>query len=412
MIKLHKRVLDAVQDHHRCQAQWRALINKAFYLEDVDLAEATHQLPPKWTTIVTDLPTSAKFKRSGMMGGNDIVLPHPMRYAWHITLKRPVFMTFGVICAAMTCMIMWSECTFFVIHPQLSIAARILHSAARGYHYKYIQICAVFLILYLGVCAYYTIFRLRIYRYYHLDPNQMTDENSLIFSAMLLCRLTSPLCLNFLGMIHLDSHITSDAKFGVETQFTKLMGHLDVIPLLAKGINIYLPMFIVLLALGTWFRLGTRLLHYLGIDQFLDEDEMTADMIQGGKSLVTLERNRINRERNREERNRGWTNSKNTQSSYKKQPDTQIVMEYSDRDQLIQHQDNNAMFDDYIQPANASLLTALEGSPSSARKTPSLADLEFGTAFDASSQSLQSATYSKKNGEKGCPSPSSIFDDL
>lgn len=36
-------------------------------------------------------------------------------------------------------------------------------------------------------------------------------------------------------------------------------------------------------------------------------------------------------------------------------------MEYSDRDQLIQHQDNNAMFDDYIQPTNASLLTALEG---------------------------------------------------
>ncbi|KAI1719917.1 LMBR1-like membrane protein domain-containing protein [Ditylenchus destructor] len=196
-IKLHKRVLDAVQDHHRCQAQWRALINKAFYLEDVDLAEATHQLPPKWTTIATDLPTFAKFKRSGMMGGKDIVLPHSMRYAWHITLKRPLFMAFGVICAAMTCMIMWSECTFFVIHPQLSIAARILHSAARGYHYKYIQICAVFLILYLGVCAYYTIFRLRIYRYYHLDPNQMTDENSLIFSAIIDLQLMDPFYNSF-----------------------------------------------------------------------------------------------------------------------------------------------------------------------------------------------------------------------
>lgn len=30
------------------------------------------------------------------------------------------------------------------------------------------------------------------------------------------------MCLNLLGMIHLDSHITSDAEFGVETQFTKV----------------------------------------------------------------------------------------------------------------------------------------------------------------------------------------------
>jgi uncharacterized oligopeptide transporter (OPT) family protein len=32
------------------------------------------------------------------------------------------------------------------------------------------------------------------------------------------------------------------------------MGHLDVIPLLAKGINIYLPILITLLCLATWLR--------------------------------------------------------------------------------------------------------------------------------------------------------------
>lgn len=48
--------------------------------------------------------------------------------------------------AAMTVLIMWSECTFFIIHPQLSLAARILRSAALGYHYKYIQVSITFLI--------------------------------------------------------------------------------------------------------------------------------------------------------------------------------------------------------------------------------------------------------------------------
>ena len=104
-------------------------------------------------------------------------------------------------------------------------------------------------------------------------------------------------------MIHLDSHITADTNFGVETRFTSLMGHLDVIPLIARGINIYLPILIVLLCLGTWFRLGTRFLHSLGIDQFMDDDDMTTEMIQGGKRYVTIERNRMSREKGREERN-------------------------------------------------------------------------------------------------------------
>lgn len=102
-------------------------------------------------------------------------------------------------------------------------------------------------------------------------------------------------------MIHLDSHVSAD--FGVETQFTALMGHLDVIPLIARGINIYLPILIVLLCLGTYFRLGTRMLHNLGVDQFIDDDEMTSEMIQGGKRLVTIERNRMTRNRDKNDRN-------------------------------------------------------------------------------------------------------------
>ncbi|KAK6050865.1 LMBR1-like region [Cooperia oncophora] len=84
------------------------------------------------------------------------------------------------------------------------------------------KLVAMCIICYLCSCAYFTVFRLKIYQYYHLDPNRHTDGNSLLFSAILLCRLTPPICLNFLGMIHLDSHITMAKDFGVETQFTKV----------------------------------------------------------------------------------------------------------------------------------------------------------------------------------------------
>lgn len=66
------------------------------------------------------------------------------------------------------------------------------------------------------------------------------------------------------------------------------MGHLSVLPMVAQGINVYFPIAILLLCLGTYFKLGSRILHELGIDQFLTEDEMTGEMVQAGKSLVPL----------------------------------------------------------------------------------------------------------------------------
>ncbi|KAH7714179.1 LMBR1-like conserved region family protein [Aphelenchoides avenae] len=389
-VRLHKRVINAVQYHHRTQTQWRALVEKALYLEDVEQAE-----------------TSGKVGRWSVPMESQCCLPLPVRppenvlYAWHVNLKRPFFKACGIAFAIMTLLILWSECTFFIVHPQLSLAARILHGFAENYHYKYVQVAAIALISYMGMCAYYTVFKLRIYRYYQLD--RCSDENSLIFSAMLLCRLTPPMCLNFLGMIHLDSHITSRSALGVETQFTQLMGHLDVIPILAKGINIYLPILIVLLCLGTWFQLGTRFLHSLGIDQFIDDDDMTAEMVQGGRALVALERNRINRMRSKEERNQAFSSRLQGPRQQESQPlagsipvDDSHLREYSDREPIIDHQDNAGLLADYAEQPHRHVGEAAQ-----------FPDLEFGGfAFDTTS-SLPTRTDARNH-----PPPSNIFDDL
>jgi hypothetical protein len=72
---------------------------------------------------------------------------------------------------------------------------------------------------YLCLCAYYTIFRIRIFNYFYLSLYHLTDENSLIFAATFLCRLTAPLSYNFLGMIHMDQAITKQTD-RQETVFT------------------------------------------------------------------------------------------------------------------------------------------------------------------------------------------------
>lgn len=72
------------------------------------------------------------------------------------------------------------------------------------------------------VCAYSTVLKIRVLNLYYLAPHHQTDEYSLIFSGMLLCRLTPPMCLNFLGLIHMDSHIIK-ARL-METYYTQVLG--------------------------------------------------------------------------------------------------------------------------------------------------------------------------------------------
>ncbi|CAD6195256.1 unnamed protein product [Caenorhabditis auriculariae] len=285
LIRLHKKAIQATQAHQRTIAQWRNLIDHALFLENVLKAETTG---------------------TSLHLNSNCLIPTSLRRLWFVVLQRPVSKVCGVLLAGMTFFILLSECTFFLVSPTLSPAALLTDYAAQRFHYKYTQIVAMAIIFYLCACAYFTIFRLKIYRYYHLDPHRNTDANSLLFSAILLCRLTPPICLNFLGMIHLDSHISLAKDFGVETQFTKLMGHLDVLPILAKGINIYLPICILFFCAINYYRLSTYVLHSLGFDQFVEEDDLTKDMINAGRSLVQIERNALQRKTERSLRNESW----------------------------------------------------------------------------------------------------------
>ncbi len=113
----------------------------------------------------------------------------------------------------------------------------------------------------------------------------------------MLCRLTPSLCLNFLCLAHLDSHMLPSTEIPLplnstaynetslpptltpppspssphyETAFTAFMGHLDVVGVIAGGFNVYFPMTVVILCLFTLLRLGSRLLACLGMPQLID----------------------------------------------------------------------------------------------------------------------------------------------
>jgi len=65
------------------------------------------------------------------------------------------------------------------------------------------------------------------------------------------------------------------------------MGHMDVISFISDGFNIYFPIAIVLLCILTWFSVGQRVLHLVGFQQFIGDDNMTQELIDEGAQLVT-----------------------------------------------------------------------------------------------------------------------------
>lgn len=64
------------------------------------------------------------------------------------------------------------------------------------------------------------------------------------------------------------------------------MGHMDVIKIISDGFNIYFPMGILAFCLLTYFSIGSRLLSFLGFQQFLDDDELTTDLVEEGRDLI------------------------------------------------------------------------------------------------------------------------------
>lgn len=221
--------------------------------------------------------------------------------------------------------------------------------------YLFVELLCTFIIGYICLCTYYTLFSIKFFNIFYIAPNQLTDANSLLFLGIMLCRLTASMSLNVLGMIHMDFHIYNKQKqlhiqkmaekvanytriYGLdknsnfipqqnnamtsmvnstvtaassafsqsmieseihETQFTKLMGHLDILEPLRARFYMYFPLLIILITFSTYKKLGTKCINYIGFFQFLDpadtnnKDNFTNDIISMGKALVQMEKSKI-----------------------------------------------------------------------------------------------------------------------
>lgn len=91
----------------------------------------------------------------------------------------------------------------------------------------------------------------------------------------------------------MDSHIIKSRV--LETHYTQVMGHMDVLGIISDGFNIYFPMVMLAICLATWFSLGSRTLNAFGFQQFMLNEMISSELVQEGKDLMAREKRRRQR---------------------------------------------------------------------------------------------------------------------
>ncbi|XP_022687588.1 LMBR1 domain-containing protein 2 homolog isoform X2 [Varroa jacobsoni] len=292
LVRLHKQVIKAMQGVNRTQVQWDQLLADILYWEDISKNEAN---------VERRFKSSLDYRPRGQL--TKMFCTPTVEWYWRCLLRAVLLRALAVIFAGFTILIMFSEVTFFIRKPLISVVGIIHSSLETSFSYFGLEVFSATTLGYLCLCTYYTLFKIRIFNLYYLVPHQQTSEYSLIFSGMMLCRLTPPLCLNFLGMTHLDQHISREPD-RVETAYTKIMGHMDVISIVSDGFNVYFPMLICVLGVATYLKWGSKIVHALGFEQFLADDDLTIDLVDEGRDLVKREKNRRQRQLENEIRRR------------------------------------------------------------------------------------------------------------
>jgi len=293
LAKLHKQVLVALTAHTRTEAQWVDQVDRVYWLEDNHRNNNSNERIFK---------RQVEADRRGVM--SFFITPTTEWYTRCMVVPM-MYKVMAVVALIMSVMLTWSEVTFFSERPTLSFFALFIQAGAYNHSYRWLELISFFTICYMCICAYFTIFKVRVLNYYYLAPNHQSDSYTLLFSGALLSRLTPPLCLNFLSLIHMDSHVIPSYPM-LPTAYTRVMGHMDVVSIVQDYFNIYFPILLLILTLATYFSIGSRLLSMLGFQQFLTQEELTGELVEEGRELVKREKRRRERLVEQQRSKREW----------------------------------------------------------------------------------------------------------
>lgn len=128
---------------------------------------------------------------------------------------------------------------------------------------------------YIFCTAYIGLFTLKIPGSYGLYNKNHTDPANLVWSSFFTSRLVQPLIYNFLLFIKVSG-----------TEFQKVMGVINLVPIFGNEFSKFFPMLIVVFAILNAFDFYTWLMVKLGVPQLSFADNFDSGRLEEGVILV------------------------------------------------------------------------------------------------------------------------------
>lgn len=262
LIDLHKNLKKTLAEYRRSSSTWEVLMDSCIMLEDI--ITSIHSSDKKLTGI-TWTPKVGPFIR----------LREITEWLWYTRVKPLVCRSLAVCFGIMSVLVVLGEITLFTDIPIGLIPLLYTEDHGPVMNQIFVSIPLVYIIL----CTYYALFSLKLTGWYGLYPHNQTDPSNLVWSAFFLCRLTAPLCYNFLLLIKVT-----------HTEYARIMGIIDIVPVLGNQFAVFFPLLLIIFCGLNYFHVYGKLLTALGMNQFDFDDKYHEEKVSEGKAMIARER--------------------------------------------------------------------------------------------------------------------------
>lgn len=142
LVKLHQNILRATQSYHRTQVQYDHLIRKVIGWEDV---AKNHSNPSRiFKRTLPKVQPSPGSSRNALNNIIEVIITPKVEWFWKCRIRSPFYKVLGVILTGLTFIVLWSEMTFSITSPTLSIFALMLeYAAVSSGSYFFIEVSVV-----------------------------------------------------------------------------------------------------------------------------------------------------------------------------------------------------------------------------------------------------------------------------
>eukprot|EP00775_Hariotina_reticulata_P003223 gene3223-3500_t len=265
---LRRRLTAAIHDFKGAHAQYEEVIREALDMEAVLKCQQLGVYEPP-----TQLPSA-----TGLVAAVKRAV-----WRWRCVAQPTARKMFAALLIGMSFCVVWSEATIFTgRHPDLSPFSNMIRGS-QGSEWG-MQLLVMWPLAYICICTYFALFRLNAFNYNKLMPRTTTGA-ALMQNGSLMARFAAPTCWNLLHMIHMDGVVD-----GETTVFTENMGTMQVLPLLGKHLNTYLPLLLVVHCLLIWLNLWDKLAGACVSSKYkFNNDDVDDQYTEKGRVLIRKE---------------------------------------------------------------------------------------------------------------------------